>query len=72
MKPILIAILALLIIVNFVCVFYGKKKIKSVGENGEVSEEDVKKGMRYMIFAAAFSFITVIAISIVAILNLKL
>ena len=71
MKGILVSIIGVLIIVNLVCVYFGKKKIKNVGDNGEVSDEDVKKGMKYMIFAAILSFLTVLAISIVAILNLK-
>ena len=72
MKIILVSIIVVFILINLSCVYYGKKKIKNVGENGQVSEEDIKKGMRYMIFAAIFSFITIVAISIVAILNLNL
>lgn len=72
MKAVLLAIVIALIVFNFISFYYGKKKMKSVNENGEISEEDVKKGIKYMIFSAAFSFITLIIISIVMLANLKL
>lgn len=72
MKIILVSIIAVMILINLICVYYGKKNIKKVNENGDVSEADYKKGMKYMIFAAVLSFVTIIIISVVAVLNLKI
>ena len=58
-------ILIILVIANTICFIYGKKAISSNKSNKEVTDEDYKKGMRYVIFSLIISFLTIILVTII-------
>lgn len=70
MNKILIILIFILIIVNIVLFIYGKAKVKAIKKNEESTDEDYKNGMKYIIISSLVSFLTVILITIVAILKL--
>ena len=71
MKNVYIIILAILILVNIVSFIYGRKVLKKVKDNEkEASEEVYKKGIKYVVFSAILSFLTIIAATIMILLDL--
>lgn len=70
MKVVLVSVIFVMIAINIICYIYGKKYLKRVQESEENSEENYKKGMRYIIIASVISFLTIVSVSIVAILNI--
>ena len=68
MGKILWIILIILVIANTLSFIYGKKAISSNKSNKsdkEVTDEDYKKGMRYVIFSLIISFLTIILVTII-------
>ena len=71
MKNVYIIILAILILVNIVSFIYGRKVLKKVKDNEkEASEEVYTKGIKYVVFSAILSFLTIIAATIMVLLDL--
>lgn len=71
MRYALIAIIFILIFTNLFFVIKGKRYASNISKDEEVSEEEYKKGMRYFVTAAILSFVTIMIISIVAIIYIK-
>ncbi len=71
MRYILLGIIFILIFTNLFFVVKGRRYASKISEGTEASEEEYNKGMRYFITAAILSFITIITISVVAILYVK-
>ncbi|MDY4078350.1 MAG: hypothetical protein SOY42_06135 [Clostridium sp.] len=71
MRYVFIGIIFFLIIVNFVLFFIGRKHASNISEDKEASDKEFKKGMKYFISAAIVSFLTIIIISVAAILYIK-
>lgn len=71
MRYFLIGIIFFLIIVNLALVFIGRKHAGNISEDKEASDKEFKKGMKYFISAAVISFITIIIISVAAIVYIK-
>lgn len=71
MRYVFIGIIFFLIIVNFVLFFIGRKHASNISEDKEASDREFKKGMKYFISAAIVSFLTIIIISVAAILYIK-
>ena len=69
MKTVLLSIVMGMIILNVISFAYGKKKIKNLEINNDNSEEKYKEGMKYVIISLVLTFITLIGVSIVAVLN---
>ena len=71
MRYVFIGIIFFLIIVNFVLFFIGRKHASNISEDKEASDKEFKKGMKYFIAAAIVSFLTIIIISVAAILYIR-
>ena len=71
MRYVFIGIIFFLIIVNFLLFFIGRKHASNISEDKEASDMEFKKGMKYFISAAIVSFLTIIIISVAAILYIK-
>lgn len=69
MKKVLIIVLLCIILVNVISFIYGRKSLKKLGKDEENAEENYKKGIKYVISSVVLSFITILAITIIAILN---
>ena len=70
MKFILISIIFIMIAINISLYIYGRKISKMVGESEEENEALRKKTMKFTIISMICSFVTIIIVSIVAILNI--
>lgn len=70
MKISLIVIIICLIIINIASFIYGKRSIKKLEQGNNNSEEEYKKCIKYMIFSVILSFVTVMGISIIAVIKL--
>lgn len=70
MNKILIVLIIILIIANIVLFIYGRTKINAIKKIVEANDQDYKKGMKYIVISSLVSFLTVILITIVAILKL--
>ncbi|MBS6599709.1 MAG: hypothetical protein ACLR02_02005 [Clostridium sp.] len=71
MRYFVIGLIFFLIIVNFSLFFIGRKHASNISENKEASDKEFKKGMKYFIAAAVVSFLTIIIISVAAILYIR-
>ena len=71
MRYFVIGLIFFLIIVNFSLFFIGRKHASNISENKEASDKEFKKGMKYFIAAAVVSFLTIIIISVAAILYVR-
>jgi len=69
MKTVLLIIIMGMIIINIVSFIYGKKKIKNLEVNNENSAEKYKEGVKYVVFSVVLSFLTLIGVSVIAIIN---
>lgn len=69
MKKVLLVILLCMILINISSFIYGKRTLKKLGKTEDNADENYKKGMRYVIFSVVLSFLTIIGITVVAILN---
>ena len=71
MRYFVIGLIFFLIIVNFSLFFIGRKHASNISDNEEASDKEFKKGMKYFIAVAIVSFLTIIIISVVAILYIR-
>ena len=71
MRYFVIGLIFFLIIVNFSLFFIGRKHASNISENKQASDKEFKKGMKYFIAAAVVSFLTIIIISVAAILYIR-
>ena len=71
MRYFVIGLIFFLIIVIFSLFFIGRKHASNISENKEASDKEFKKGMKYFIAAAVVSFLTIIIISVAAILYIR-
>lgn len=70
MKNVYIIILVVLILINVISFVYGRKVLANVrSDEGKASEEAYKKGMKYVIFSAILSFTTIIAATVMILLD---
>ena len=70
MKSALIIILAILIIINIGSFIYGKLCLKKLDKSNENADENYKKGIKYVVFSVILSFFTIIAITVLVLINL--
>lgn len=70
MKILLISIIFFMIAINISLYIYGRKISKRVSESEEENEVMSKKAMKFTIISMVCSFITIIVVSILAILNI--
>ena len=71
MRYFVIVLIFFLIIVNFSLFFIGRKHASNISDDKEASDKEFKKGMKYFIAAAVVSFLTIIIISVAAILYIR-
>ena len=71
MRYFVIGLIFFLIIVNFSLFFIGRKHASNISDDKEASDKEFKKGMKYFIEAAVVSFLTIIIISVAAILYIR-
>ncbi|MEI3338200.1 MAG: hypothetical protein V8R02_12250 [Clostridium sp.] len=71
MRYFVIGLIFFLIIVNFSLFFIGRKHASNISDDKEASDKEFKKGMKYFIAAAVVSFLTIIIISVAAILYIR-
>jgi heme/copper-type cytochrome/quinol oxidase subunit 2 len=69
MKVYLICIIAVMIVLNIISFSYGKSKMKKIEVNEQNSEELYKKGIKYVAISVVLSFLTIIGVTVVAVLN---
>ncbi|NLK95569.1 MAG: hypothetical protein GX275_10340 [Clostridiales bacterium] len=69
MKIILIIIIGLMILINLGTFIYGKRNMNKLGKDIDNADENYNKGIKYMIISIVVSFLTIIIVSIIAILN---
>lgn len=70
MKSVLIALIFVMIGINLICYIYGRKCLKKVQESKEENEAMYKKGMKFIVATTIISFISIITVSVLAILNI--
>ena len=71
MRYFVIGLIFFLIIVNFSLFFIGRKHASNISDDKEASDKEFKKGMKYFIAAAVVSFLTIIIITVAAILYIR-
>ena len=71
MRYFVIGLIFFLIIFNFSLFFIGRKHASNISDDKEASDKEFKKGMKYFIAAAVVSFLTIIIISVAAILYIR-
>ena len=71
MRYFVIGLIFFLIIVNFSLFFIGRKHASNISDDKEASDKEFKKGLKYFIAAAVVSFLTIIIISVAAILYIR-
>ena len=69
MKIVLIAILAVIIIINLASFFYGRTKLRNFGKGEEEDKMNYKKGMRYVVLSVILSFLSIIIATILVIIK---
>lgn len=69
MKIILIIIIGLMILINLGTFIYGKRNMNKLGKDIDNADENYNKGIKYMVISIVVSFLTIIIVSIIAILN---
>lgn len=69
MKIVLLSILMGMILLNLISFAYGKKKLKNLEVNNDNSEEKYKEGIKYVVISVILTFLTLIGVSVVAVLN---
>lgn len=70
MKNVFIIILVVLILINAISFIYGRKFLGNVkSDESKASEEAYKKGMKYVIFSVILSFTTIIAATVMILLD---
>ncbi|MBU5488717.1 hypothetical protein KQI77_11325 [Clostridium sp. MSJ-8] len=69
MKTILIAILAVVIIINLISFFYGRTKLRNFGKGEEEDKMNYHKGMRYVVLSVILSFLSIIIATILVIIK---